>query len=197
VDIGLCPTCARPYTSGEVSGIGLLHARPEDRGGPWVDFECPGCGRRIRLVPHGHGRFAPPGVAPPPPVPPEHRAPPWAGTARPPPPPPADAVGAPPPPASGPPPASESPPDAKPPPASSSRSPLPHPPDGALTIYEALDLLGVSPTAERGEIERAYRERSLLCHPDKVAHLDAEFQALAEKKFRRLREAYEMLTSAG
>jgi hypothetical protein len=28
-----------------------------------------------------------------------------------------------------------------------------------------------------------------------VAHLDAEFQTLAERKFRRLREAYELLRS--
>jgi curved DNA-binding protein CbpA len=53
----------------------------------------------------------------------------------------------------------------------------------------------VPPTADRDTIERAYRERSLKCHPDKVAHLDGEFQALAEEKFKRLREAYEILVS--
>ena len=48
--------------------------------------------------------------------------------------------------------------------------------------------------ADRGAIDRAFRERSLTCHPDKVAHLDMEFQELAERKFRRLQQAYLVLT---
>jgi len=60
---------------------------------------------------------------------------------------------------------------------------------------EALALLGCKPTAGTEEIERAFRERSLMCHPDKVAHLDEDFQVLAESKFKRLRKAFEILTS--
>jgi curved DNA-binding protein CbpA len=59
---------------------------------------------------------------------------------------------------------------------------------------EALGLLGVLPTATRAEVEQAFRARSLACHPDKVAHLDADFQALADRKFRRLLEAFRLLT---
>ena len=43
------------------------------------------------------------------------------------------------------------------------------------------------------EGEQAFRERSLTCHPDKVAHLDPEFQQLAEEKFKRLLQAYDLL----
>jgi DnaJ like chaperone protein len=62
-------------------------------------------------------------------------------------------------------------------------------------VFQALALLGLQPTADRRAIERAYRERSLACHPDKVAHLDPDFQALAEAKFRRLKQAYDLLRS--
>jgi DnaJ-domain-containing protein 1 len=62
-----------------------------------------------------------------------------------------------------------------------------------LDALAALEVLGLGPTADAESIERAFRERSRTCHPDKVAHLDAEFQALAERKFRRLRAAYELL----
>ena len=46
------------------------------------------------------------------------------------------------------------------------------------------------------EANEAYRERSLACHPDKVAHLDPDFLALAERKFRELKRAHDLLTAA-
>jgi len=60
---------------------------------------------------------------------------------------------------------------------------------------EALELLGIRASAEASEIDRAFRELSLTCHPDKVAHLDMDFQDLAERKFKRLLRAYEILSS--
>jgi curved DNA-binding protein CbpA len=53
--------------------------------------------------------------------------------------------------------------------------------------------LGVRPTARREEIDAAFRTKALQCHPDKVAHLDPEFRALAERKFKELVAAYEAL----
>ncbi len=66
-------------------------------------------------------------------------------------------------------------------------------PDAPLDPLSACDVLGVPPTADADTVEKAFRERALLCHPDKVAHLDPEIQALADRKFRRLKEARELL----
>ncbi len=211
METGVCPACARPYTSGEVTGLGILRSRPEARGGPYVEFSCPGCGRQILLIPHGEGRFAPPGAPPPETVPADQRRVPWAGRR--------EARRRPGTPAAGPAPEDSAPepvvlhppPAAKPPPspgsgppASPARTAGPEErvsggvsgtgaADPPMTVSEAIGILGVPLTADRKEIEKAFRERSLACHPDKVAHLDAEFQALAERKFRRLRQAFGML----
>ena len=64
-----------------------------------------------------------------------------------------------------------------------------------MTLPEALEILGVEAAASRDEIDRAFHERSRTCHPDKVAHLDAEFQELAERKFLRLKSAYDLLVT--
>ncbi|MDF1700843.1 MAG: J domain-containing protein, partial [Planctomycetota bacterium] len=71
---------------------------------------------------------------------------------------------------------------------------VPPPEEEVLTAADALALLGLAPAADAKAIERAFRERSLTCHPDKVAHLDREFQELAERKFRRLQRAYDLLS---
>lgn len=187
MDLGTCPACHRPYTAADVAGLGILRARPAPQGGPVVEYRCAGCGRVIVLVPHGEGRYAPPGAPPPSTVPVEARRPAWVDRdgqprRRPAPAPPTQ------PPATGPaapaPPRSPGPEVPPAPPADAERAP---------TLWEALELLRVAPTASREELERAYRTRSLGCHPDKVAHLDPEFQALAERKFKRLRAAYELL----
>ena len=62
-------------------------------------------------------------------------------------------------------------------------------------VAQAMELLGVGPGASAEEIRHAFRERSKTCHPDKVAHLDEDFQALAHTKFQRLRAAFELLVS--
>lgn len=52
-------------------------------------------------------------------------------------------------------------------------------------------VLGVSSTATRGEILRAYRERMKANHPDRVAGLDPEIQAFATNRAKMINEAYE------
>jgi hypothetical protein len=193
VQLGLCPACATPYAAADVVGLGILRPRPAAAGGPTIEYRCGLCSRVIVLVPHGEGRYAPPGAPPPPPVPPEKRRPAWTdGTRRP-----------------VEPPQAARPSDTRPPgaaartehadghtaageraepraaPAETSRKPV--------GPTEALELLGVTATATRTELEQAFRARSLTCHPDKVAHLDAEFQALAHHKFTRLLDAYRLL----
>jgi hypothetical protein len=170
-----------------------------------VEFACPACKAVLRLVPYGNGRYAVPGEPPPPPPSEEDRRVPWrrARTEDAPPPrttaerkeePRPEPTAAPPPrraaPASG---------------GRETRVPPPEPSaaeepvvtvDSPLDANGALEVLGLRIGATHKEIERAYRARALQCHPDKVAHLDPEFVALAERKFRRLQAARDLLLGA-
>jgi DnaJ like chaperone protein len=62
-----------------------------------------------------------------------------------------------------------------------------------MDLATALEVLGLPADATASAVEDAFRERALQCHPDKVAHLDPDFVALAERKFRRLQEARDLL----
>ena len=54
-------------------------------------------------------------------------------------------------------------------------------------------ILELQPGASQAEIRAAYRRLAARYHPDKVAHLGEEFQTLAEKKFKAIQGAYDML----
>lgn len=204
-DSNRCRRCARPFASGEVAGLGVLRSRPESRGGPYLEFACPGCKARLRLIPHGNGRYAYPGE-PPPPVPDDaERLPPWlrgqpgergvtptSSEPRSPAPgrgrddrPSEDEV-------EGPGPAER---PRTPNRRRTSASPPPDVPDAdvPLTLDRARAVLGVPEGADAAAVEHSYRERALRLHPDKVAHLDQEFQALAERRFKELQEARDLL----
>lgn len=56
------------------------------------------------------------------------------------------------------------------------------------------DILQIEPNATAVEIRRAYRALANKYHPDKIAHLGPEFQALAEEKFKEIQQAYDVLT---
>jgi hypothetical protein len=56
------------------------------------------------------------------------------------------------------------------------------------------ETLGLSPPADQEEIRAAYLKLANQYHPDKVAHLGEEFQALAEKRFKEIQQAYQRLT---
>ena len=55
-------------------------------------------------------------------------------------------------------------------------------------------VLGIAPDASPEEIKKAYKELAGKYHPDKVHHLGDDFQALAEKRFKEIQEAYHKLT---
>lgn len=170
--------------------MGILRARPASQGGPHIDFPCPECRTVNRLVPHGNGRYAPPGQPPPPPPSEHERRIPWRKSA----------------PATGPASPETAEPSAVPPAGGTATAPAgppedPAPPEAAgevidaspMDVTTAAGLLGIRSDAPAAEVERMFRERALLCHPDKVSHLDPDFVALAERKFRQLQDARDLL----
>lgn len=58
-------------------------------------------------------------------------------------------------------------------------------------------VLGVSDGASQEDIRAAYRQLAAQYHPDKLAHLGEEFQALAEQKFKLIQSAYDALRHRG
>jgi DnaJ like chaperone protein len=54
-------------------------------------------------------------------------------------------------------------------------------------------VLGVDKSASQEDIKKAYRQLVNKYHPDKVAHLGDEFQKLADKRFKEIQEAYQIL----
>jgi hypothetical protein len=59
----------------------------------------------------------------------------------------------------------------------------------------ACRILGVVEDASEAEISAAYRRLAQMYHPDKVAGLAPEFQALADKRMKEINGAYEVLKS--
>ncbi len=54
-------------------------------------------------------------------------------------------------------------------------------------------VLGVTHNASPETIKIAYKNLAAKYHPDKVQHLGEEFQALAEKRFKEIQQAYQTL----
>jgi len=70
-------------------------------------------------------------------------------------------------------------------------------PDNDVDRRSPHELLGIEKGATDDEIGRAYRKALKLCHPDRVANLDADIQDLAHRKAKALRRAYEQLLNPG
>ena len=66
-------------------------------------------------------------------------------------------------------------------------------PGGAEAERDPYRILELEPGAGQAEIRAAYRRLAARYHPDKVAHLGEDFQALAEKKFKAIQAAYDKL----
>jgi DnaJ like chaperone protein len=54
-------------------------------------------------------------------------------------------------------------------------------------------ILGLADGASFADIKAAYRKLSMQYHPDKVAHLGAEFKQMAEEKMKEINNAYEFM----
>lgn len=58
---------------------------------------------------------------------------------------------------------------------------------------DPFEVLGIEKDASQEKIKEAYRKMANKYHPDKVLHLGKEFQEIAEKRFKEVQKAYEML----
>ena len=66
-------------------------------------------------------------------------------------------------------------------------------PEAELTIEKALGIFGLKKGATKDQLKKQYRSMIAKCHPDRVNHLDNEFQKLAEEKTKLLNNAYGIL----
>ena len=58
----------------------------------------------------------------------------------------------------------------------------------------AYDVLEIQPTASDEEIKKAYRKMAVKYHPDKVSYLGEEIQQAASEKFKKVNEAYQLIS---
>ena len=61
---------------------------------------------------------------------------------------------------------------------------------GSDQYYE---ILGLSKGASMAEVKKAYRNLALTHHPDRVGHLGYEYRKIAEEKFKKISEAYQII----
>lgn len=57
----------------------------------------------------------------------------------------------------------------------------------------AYKILEIDTSADDSQVRKAFRHMANKYHPDKVAHLGAEFQDVAEEKFKAINEAYQQI----
>lgn len=71
--------------------------------------------------------------------------------------------------------------------------PEPVAPREIATVVAAYEVLDLPLTADAAAIRKRFRELSRKCHPDRVADLDEEIRRTAERRFREIRRAYDLL----
>jgi DnaJ like chaperone protein len=65
--------------------------------------------------------------------------------------------------------------------------------ENSRSIKDPFEVLGIEKNASKDKIKEAYRKMANKYHPDRVVHLGKEFQEIAEKRFKEIQKAYEML----
>jgi len=57
----------------------------------------------------------------------------------------------------------------------------------------AYKILEIDTNVSDEELKKAYRRMAMKYHPDKVAHLGEDFKAVAQEKFRKVKDAYDSI----
>ena len=68
-------------------------------------------------------------------------------------------------------------------------------PGGQMSLDQAQRLLNVGPDAPWREVQKAYKEKMVKSHPDKVAHLGEELQEKAREITVEINKAYNIIKS--
>jgi DnaJ like chaperone protein len=58
----------------------------------------------------------------------------------------------------------------------------------------AYDVLEIVPSSTDEEVKKAYRKMAIKYHPDKVSYLGEEIQKAANEKFKKVNEAYQLIS---
>ena len=64
---------------------------------------------------------------------------------------------------------------------------------GAREEFDPYEILQIPRDATQEEIHKAWVSLAAQYHPDKAAHLGADLQKLAEKRFKEIQRAYDIL----
>ena len=65
-----------------------------------------------------------------------------------------------------------------------------------LTLDEAYRILGVKSSSSMDEISKAYKDKMIKSHPDKVSHLSHELQEKAQELTLRLNNAFDLIKNS-
>ena len=68
--------------------------------------------------------------------------------------------------------------------------------DGGTNLEAAYKVLEISPNATDEEVRKAYRKLALKHHPDRVATLGEDVKRAAEKKFKEINAAKDLVYKA-
>ena len=60
-------------------------------------------------------------------------------------------------------------------------------------VLSAYQILGISPDATDNEVRQAYRRMAMKYHPDRVATQDEDTRSRAERLFKRVGEAKDLI----
>jgi len=66
----------------------------------------------------------------------------------------------------------------------------------SLSLDEAYKVLGVKSASTLDEISKAYKEKMIKSHPDKVSHLSHELQEKAKELTLRFNEAFDVIKNS-